>query len=226
MSNAKSIERFLTAHATLHEKEKERRRVRPFVTISREAGAGGHTVGERVAEILNEKPRKAPWTLFDKELVDIAIEKHNLPKNVSQYMTETGVNAFEEFVAEIVGLHPTSDTFIRATNETILALAKMGNAVFIGRGSTFVTRQLPGGFHVRLIASREARLRRMREFYDLNEKEAAKRLKRTDEDRENYVRDAVGQDITDVLAYDIVINTTHLSFDDAARMITAHLLAR
>jgi cytidylate kinase len=196
------------------------------VTISREAGAGGHTVAQRIAEILNEQPRKAPWTVFDKELVDVVIEKHNLPKNLSKYMTEAGVNAFEEFVAELVGLHPASDTFVRATNETILALAKMGNAVIIGRGANYVARQLPGGFHVRLVASRGARLRRMREYYGLNEKEAAGQLKRTDEDRKDYVRDAVGKDVADVLGYDCVINTTHVSYDDAARIIVGFLQSR
>jgi cytidylate kinase len=226
MRSTSSLERFLTAHATLRKKEKEKRRERPFVTISRQAGAGGHTVGQRIAEMLNEKPRKAPWTVFDKELVDVVIEKHDLPKNLSKYMTETGVNAFSDFVAELVGLHPASDIFIRKTNETILALAKMGNAVIIGRGANYVTRELPGGFHVRLVASRETRLRRMREYYGLTEKETAGQLKRLDEDRRDYVHDALGKDLTDVLGYDCVFNTTYLSCEDAARMIVKHLQSR
>jgi cytidylate kinase len=218
MSPTSSLERFLTAHASLREKERAKPRARPFVTISREAGAGGHTVAQRVAEILNEQPRKAPWTVFDK--------KHNLPKNLSKYMTEAGVNAFSEFVAELVGLHPASDTFIRATNETILALAKMGNAVIIGRGANYVARKLPGGFHFRLVASRETRLRRMRKYFELSEREAAEQLKRTDEDREDYVRDAVGKDVAHVLGYDCVINTTYVSYDDAARLIVGLLPSR
>lgn len=226
MIPSSSLERFLTAHAKLREKEKEKLRVRPFLTISREAGAGGHTVAQRVAEILNEQTGKAPWTVFDKELVDIVIEKHNLPKNLSKYMTEAGVNAFSEFVAELVGLHPASDKFIRATNETILALAKMGNAIIIGRGANYVSRKLPGGFHVRLVASREARLRRMREYFELSEREAAEELKRTDADREDYVRDAVGKDVSDVLGYDCVVNTTYLSYEEAARMIAGAIQSR
>jgi cytidylate kinase len=223
MSSTSSLGRFLTAHATLHEKDKETPRVRPFLTISREAGAGGHTVGQRIVEMLNEQRRKAPWTVFDKELVDVVIEKHALPKNFSKYMTEAGVNAFESFVAELVGLHPASDTFIRKTNETILGLATLGNTVIIGRGSNYVTRHLPGGFHARLVASRDSRLRRMKEFYGLTDKDAAEQLKRTDEDRKDYVRDALGKDVDNVLAYDCVINTTHVSYDDAARMIVGHI---
>lgn len=223
MSSASSLERFLSAHAKLRDKEKAERRERPFVTISRQAGAGGHTVGERIAELLNEPGRKAPWTLFDRQLVDVVIEKHNLPKNLSKYMNETGVNAFEDFVAELVGLHPASDTFIRKTNETILALAKMGNAIIIGRGANFVTRHLPGGFHVRLVGSRESRLRRMKDYYQLSEKESASQLKRTDEDRRDYIYDALGADVSDVLGYDCVLNTTRLTCDDAARMVAGHI---
>jgi cytidylate kinase len=226
MSPASSLERFLNAHSKLREKEKTKPRERPFVTISREAGAGGHTVGQRVAELLNEPARKAPWTLFDKQLVDVVIEKHNLPKNLSKYVTEAGVNAFEDFVAELVGLHPAADTFIRKTNETILALAKMGNAVIIGRGANYVTKNLPGGFHVRLVAAKGTRLKRLREYHKVDEKEAAALLKRTDEDRREYVRDATGGDTTDVLGFDCVLNTTRLSCEDAARMIANHILSR
>lgn len=226
MGSTTSIKGFLNAHALLREKEREKPRVRPFVTISREAGAGGHTVGLKIAEILNEEPRKAPWTVFDKELVNVVIDKHNLPKNLSKYMTEAGVNAFADFVAELVGLHPASDEFIRKTNETILALAKMGNAVIIGRGANYVTRNLPGGLHVRLVASRQARLKRMREYYKLNEKEAAQQLKRIDEDRGDYVRDALGKDVGDTLGYDCVINTTNLSYDEVARMLVEHIRSR
>jgi cytidylate kinase len=226
MSPKPAIDRFLTAHAKIREKGKMKPRVRPFLTISREAGAGGHTVGDKVAEILNQEPRKAPWTVFDKELVDIAIEKHGLPQELSKYMTEEGVNAWRDFVAEMVGLHPASDLFIRKMNETILAIARMGNAVIIGRGAGYVTRHLPGGFHVRLVASRDSRLRRMKDYYDLSEREVAERLKRTDENRKDYVRDALGKDVTDVLAYDCVINTTWVSYDEAARMVVGHLQSR
>jgi cytidylate kinase len=225
MNHPSSLERFLAAHASQREKEREKPKGRPFVTISREAGAGGHTVGKAVAELLNEQPRKVPWTVFDKELVDAVIKEHNLPKNLSKYLTEAGVNAIESFVGELVGLHPAMDMLIRKTQETILALARMGNMVIIGRGANFTTRRLPGGFHVRLVASHETRLQRMRTYYELSEKEASRQLERTDEDREEYVRDAFDKDIADVLAYDCVINTSHISYEDAARMIVAHLQA-
>jgi hypothetical protein len=66
----------------------------------------------------------------------------------------------------------------------------------------------------------------MAEYYKLSEKDAAARLKRTDEDRKNYVDDALGSDVADVLGYDCLLNTTHLSRDDAARMVVGHIQAR
>jgi cytidylate kinase len=225
MSPRSSIEGYLKAHALTREKEPEKTPVEPFVTISREAGAGGHTIGQRLAEILNEQPTSMPWTVFDKQLVNIVIKEHNLPKEVSKYMTEAGVNAFADFVADLVGLHPASDVFIRKTNETILAIASMGNAVIIGRGANYVTRNVPGGVHVRLVASKVTRLRRLREYYELSQKQAAEKLKQIDEDRAEYVRDAMGKDVANVLGYDVVINTTHIGYDAAARLIAAQILS-
>ena len=63
----------------------------------------------------------------------------------------------------------------------------------------------------------------MREYYELSSRKAAEQLKRIDEDRADYVRDAMGKDVTDVMGYDCVINTTHVSYEDAARLIVGRL---
>jgi len=200
--------------------------VRPFLTISREAGAGAITVGQRVVELLNHKKGDVPWTLFDKNLVDAVLEKHNLPKALSKYMTEDAVNTLQKFIDDLFGLHPPSHALVRKTNETILTLAQMGNTVLVGRGGNFLTRGLEGGFHVRLVASRDKRIKRLQEYYGLSEKQAAERMKTIDQDRRKYVSDAFGKDVSDIVSYDCVINTTWLSCEAAAQLIASHLLGQ
>lgn len=224
MKLSSPLERYFSAHQELKkEDESEEPRVRPFVTISRQAGAGGHTLGQRLVDILNRASGEAPWTLFDKELVDVVIERHNLPENAAEYLIESKVNAIHELFADLLGISPGSDTMIRKTNETLIALAHMGNCVLIGRGANFATRALPSGVHVRLVAGDETRLQRIQELYKVGEKEAAEMMKDTDSGRKDYVRLAFAKDVTDPLNYHCVINTTSVSCDDAAKMVARYL---
>ncbi len=65
---------------------------RPFVTISRQAGAGGITIGRLLGKYLREHDKNAkcscPWTVFDKDLILEALKNHNLPEGLAEYMTE------------------------------------------------------------------------------------------------------------------------------------------
>ena len=221
-----TLERFFAAHTRLRTSDRDAPvRQRPFITISREAGAGGHAVGSRTVELLNRHSRDAPWTLFDRDLVGVVIERHGLPETVAKYMEERKHGAFEELVADLLGARPGADVLVRKTNATLVALAQMGNCILVGRGAHLATRKLASGFHVRLVASRSVRLERLRELEKLEGRSAAELLKEMDAGRTNYIRNAFDSDVSDPLAYDCLFNTTEMSFDEVARMLAAHVRA-
>ena len=220
MSSENSLSRYLEAQAKLRVKDKAGAPpARPFVTISREAGAGGLSVAHKVADIMNELPQSAPWTVFDKNIVEWVLKEHDLPERLSKYMSESAVSSVEDFVGELLGLHPATDQLIQKKNKTIVALAKMGNTVIVGRGGNYLTRGLEAGFHVRLVASQDVRVKRMQDLHKGSERAAKELVRHTDDDRKEYVREHFQEDIDDDLFYDCVINTTWLSYDEAAEMI-------
>jgi cytidylate kinase len=226
MTNVESLERYFAAHASLRERETGREPPRPFLTISRETGAGGFQVGRRLIDLLNQGNRTTPpWMLFDRDLIKAVIETHNLPADASRYLTEHSVSALSEFVRDMLGITPGTDTVLRKTKQTMAALAKMGHCVLIGRGANFATARLGAGFHIRLVADHPTRVRRIRDEHGLDERGAAGLVKELDAGRRDFVRNAYARDITDPLAYDCLINTTGVSFDSAAVMIAAHVKA-
>jgi cytidylate kinase len=218
-----AVSGYLSAQAISPRTPDRPRKTRRFVTISREAGAGGRSVGRRVVDRLNRGDDHVPWTLFDRELVDAVIEQHDLPRELSRYMTEAGIRRFEEAVSSVFGQSHSSFTLTKRMNQTILALGGLGNAVLLGRGSNLLTRALTGGFHVRLVADRKTRLEHLKSSQDLDDPRADARLRKLDKDRSAYVRDNFGADVADVLAYDCVINTGLMSFDDAADLIAVRV---
>ncbi len=198
----------------------------PFVTISRQAGAGGITIGEKLVAYLweNDRGSGCPWAIFDKTLVNRVLEEHHLPEKISQYMPESKVSQVDDIMEELFNLHPSEWTLIHKTSETILKLAQMGNVILVGRGSNIVARSLENGFHVRLIASPEKRIEHLQEYYKLDRKRALKFMEKEDKGRRDYVKEYFDKNIDDPLLYDLVINTDRISYDQAAKLIAREVL--
>lgn len=138
----------------------------PFVTISRQAGAGGASLGRELVERLNARDRREiaaeggqPWTLWDDELVSKVAAEHHLPAALVETLEEQQPSWLGQFLASLPSLAPGSgesaaDEFrvYRRVAITIRALAEAGRVVVVGRGGAFITHALPLGVHVRLVA--------------------------------------------------------------------------
>lgn len=198
----------------------------PFVTISRQTGAGGITIGNKLVELLNREDvkRTCPWMLFDKNLVEKVVEEHQFAKEVSKYMPEDKISELRDLVEEMFGLHPSEWTLVHRTSQTILHLAEMGNVILVGRGANIITRKLEHGVHVRLVSSIEKRIAHAQDYYQLSREEAKKMVEREDKGRKDYIKKHFEKDIDDPLFYDLVINTDHVSYDDAAQIICNQVL--
>lgn len=198
----------------------------PFVTISRQAGAGGITIGEKLVAYLweNDKATKCPWAIFDKTLVSRVLEEHKFPGVFSEYMPESKVSQVDDIMEELFGLHPSEWTLVQKTSETILNLAQMGNVILVGRGSNIITRKLDHGFHIRLIASPEKRVEHLQEYYKLDKKKAVKFMEKEDKGRRDYAKEHFDKNIDDPLQYDLIINTDQISYDQAASLIAREVL--
>ena len=205
---------------------KRRRLAQPFVTISRQAGAGGITIGQKLIESLQKKDKSAtcPWTAFDKELVAQVLKEHDLPCHLGKYMPEEKISESQDFFEELFNIHPSHWTLVHKASETILHLAQMGSVVLVGRGANIITRKLPLGFHVRLVGSLKKRVQHIMEYYQLTLEEAMRFVEREDRGRRDYLRKHFSCDIDDPLIYDLIINTDLVSYQETADLISSQVL--
>jgi len=194
---------------------------RRAITISRQAGSGGHTVAEKLRELLQaQEPQDGcPWTVFDRNIVTKVLEEHQLPASVAKFMTEDRISEMADTMDELFGLHPPSWTLVRQTAETILHLAQLGNVILIGRGANIITSKLEYVLHVRLVGSLEQRVKRMQDSEHVNSKRALEIVQREDLGRRRYVQKYFNKDINDPLLYHLMINTDLVSCEEAARLI-------
>ena len=200
----------------------------PVVTISRQAGAGGFTLAQKLAQYLQEHDTRAacPWTVFDKELVQKVLEDHKLSGSVARFMPEAKYSEIRDTVEELLGLHPARWTLAEKTSETILHLAQMGNAVVVGRGAAVIIGFVPNAFHVRLVGSVQQRIQRCEEYFQFNTEQAMEYVKQTDEGRVHYLKRHFNRSIDDPSLYHLVINTDAVTPEESVVIIGRLVLDR
>ncbi len=207
--------------SSAHHTPKFEQKIYPSITLSRQSGAGGFVVGQRLAERLNrlKKPGEPEWTLFDKNLVQQIITDHHLPKSLAGFYSEGVKSRLEEIIEEILALHPETEQMIEQTSRTILRLLRKGHVIIIGRGGNVIGGHFDTVTHVRLVASPEFRLRHTVSNCGLSPREAVEFIRRADMARAKYLKRYFNRDISDPLLYHLTLNTDWLGFEEAARLI-------
>ena len=136
--------RYIESHTQRLDQQFIKRELYPCITISRQTGAGSKPVCEKLINIMDEYSEfeGVKWAFFDRNLIERVLEDHNLPKQISEFMQEGKYKHLSSTVYELLGLKPAEWTLVHKTTDTILQLARMGNAVIVGRGSNIITSKL------------------------------------------------------------------------------------
>lgn len=196
---------------------------KPFITLSRQAGAGGITISRKLSAYLKEHDLDAHdgcgWSVFDKNIVEEVLKDHRLSEQIADFMPEDKVSEIDDILDNLFGLHPPAWTLVKKTSETLARLASLGRVILVGRGAHLVCRKLPGGTHVRLIGSFARRVAHIQEYFGFDREHAVRFIEEEDRGRRNYLRKYFGRDIDDPLLYDMVLNTDEVSYEEAARLI-------
>lgn len=201
---------------------------KPFITISRETGAGATSVGQQLVPLLNQELNVGEngWVFLDKDLLTQALLHHQLPTDLADYLPEDRISEIKAVIGELMGLHPSLWQLEQKIAEAILQLAHVGHVVFAGRAAHLITRNLAAGLHVRLIASLPVRINRLAAEQHCPREQAFAQIEKNDIARERYVRAHFDQDIEDPHHYDLVLNTDNFTAAAGARIVMAALHER
>ena len=208
----------------------------PFViTISREVGSGGRTIGRKLAEKLGVR-------FSDKELIDSLQAKLNLsPKSIEELkgkkkrwmddfiqmvapvpMSNLLVNGDSDYISEYNTSLNVNDVF-EAEKEILKGIADEGSCVIAGRSGFFVLKDRPNKVDVLITASRENRIARIMSKQGLSREKAQDVIEKVDNARDNYVLRYTGQSRYDARNYHIVLNMVYLTEDKAVDIILSYL---
>jgi cytidylate kinase len=166
------------------------------------------------------------WQMMDQELCHKILENPHLKVSLHALLTEELHSEVEDVVNSLIGGYtPQSQVVIEIFN-TIRKMATLGKVIIVGRGAVCLTRALPYGIHVRLVAPLSTRVRRMMELLHLSERDAREVVARMDNSRAKLLETYFSKDIRDPLLYDMTWNTDSVSIEEIASSIIGLIQSR
>lgn len=198
------------------------------ITINREVGTGGRTIGRKLAEKLSVK-------YCDKAIVDGLTQKFGL-----------NIQRIEEIKAQKKSwwndINNYYNILVNSTSQPMEAEVKFDNAsmfetekhilqeiatqtscVIAGRTGFMIFREWPNHLNIFIQASMEHRVQRVMRRQNVSEKEAREIIAKLDASRETYIKKYEDTSRYDTRNYQLVISMDDLSEDDAVDVILTYI---
>ncbi len=190
------------------------------ISISRQFGAGGKTLSEKLAKGLG-------YEFVDYELVTKVAKAADITIDDVEAASQQSSGKIKRFMSGLI-----STNFLRETakglsesdlfallNDIIPEIAARDNVIFLGRGSQFILPDVPNNLKLLLIGDEKVRVGFMMDNYDMTLVEAEKMIREWDKSRETFLNKYTSGDPNDVSSYDLVINTNSVKLDWAVEMV-------
>ena len=196
------------------------------ITINRELGSGGRTVGRKLAE-------KLDVGFYDKTLIRELTEKFNLTIEEVEKMKGNSRSWWINFVNKISVTPtgqvpakldiPTTEEMFKVETEILKGIADTASCVVAGRSGFYVFRDEPNSMSILIQASMPFRIERVMRKQNLTEDEARKTIEKVDKMRENYVQKYTKSSRYDTRNYDLVISADGKTEDEIVELIMEYI---
>ena len=202
------------------------------ITINRELGSGGRTVGRILAEKLGvpyydkalTKPLEEKFDMTQAQIEELKGNNRSWWEDIKRVLIlgEEAANS-AEYYDEENKKYVTSEAVLKAEKEILHSIANEESCVIAGRSAFFVTSGHQNRLNIFIQASMEHRVKRVMEKQNLSEKEAKKVIKQVDETREEYMKNNAHTSRYDTRNYDLVISMDGKTEEEAVNVILAFI---
>jgi cytidylate kinase len=203
------------------------------ITISRQFGAGGKTIGEMVS-------KKLGYPLFDNELIQMVAEETKVSSIRIETIEKESSGKFRKFLSGMVprtlsGMIPRAvadqrgeaeakdfireEIYVDLLHEIINKIYEGGNAVIIGRGSQYILKDKQDVFHVLVAADKNDRGKFLVNKYGLSPKNAMQAVNLDDKRRGNLYLKFGKTNYDQPLCYHLVLNTSKIDLETGCEII-------
>ncbi len=198
--------------------------MKKIITIGRELGSGGRTIGKMVANRLG-----IPY--YDRELIDKTAEKSGL---ATQYVESSEQRLTNSFLYNLAmgtsygyGILqnanrqtlPLSEQIYEAQREVITKFANQGRCVIVGRCADQILADREDVFRVFIYADMDKRVQRGIQEYGMAKQTARKEIEKSDKERSRHYNIFTDKNWGDRHNYDLLLNSSKLDYENCAKII-------
>ncbi len=194
------------------------------ITISRQFGAGGKTLGGMIS-------KKLGYNFFDNDLIQMVAKKARVSTNWVESLEKEAGGRVQRFIQSVVPKsmvdrilddkrgYIDEEIYVDTLNEIVRQIADEGNAVILGRGSQYILKTHTDTYHLLLIAEKEDRVQFMEKHYKLTPGQALQAVNNEDKRRMNLYRKFGRRDYDQPELYHVVFNMSKTSLETACDVI-------
>jgi cytidylate kinase len=194
------------------------------ITISRQFGAGGKTLGEMIAKELN-------YRFLDDLIIQELAEKAKVSVNFVKSMEKTAGSKLSKlisamfsrnYIERIIGAdkgYIDEKKYVELLHEVIMIFAKQDNVVLLGRGGQYILQDFIEAYHILLVADLQDRIKFMQRFYDMSEAKAKKAVKQGETRRSNLYKKFGREDYNQPHLYHLGLNMSRLTLEQALKEV-------
>ncbi len=196
------------------------------ITISRQFGAGGRTLGDMIAKELD-------YLFLDDLIIQELAERAKVSEDFVKSMERTAGSKLSKFLSglissnymeRIVGAgkgYIDEKIYVELLHDIVMNFAKQDNVVLLGRGGQYILHDFNGAFHILLVAKLHDRIKFLQRFYNISDAKAQKFAKQGETRRYRLYKQFGKEDYDQPYLYHLVLNMSTLSLDQALNEVVA-----
>lgn len=200
------------------------------LTISRQFGAGGRTLGVRLCE-------RFKYHLVDASVIDELARNDKISADWLVAMEKEASSAMLRLISSVVssgifyrtpaapGEEFERKKYIAFLSRIMNSMANEGGYVLVGRGSQLVLKDHPKALHILLVGEAKERVEFLVRHYDLSPAAAEELIREKEKQRAAVAANIFGINIDDPSLYHVILNTSRIRFDRVVELV-ADLLVR
>lgn len=196
-----------------------------IITIGRQFGSGGRTVGKKLAEQLG-------IAYYDKELINLASKESGICGEFFEKADEKNSGSLLKALAMGFTMNNaifqsndylSNESLFRIQSDVIRKVAAEGSCVLVGRCADYILREDPDCIDVFISAGWKDRILRAMEYNHLEEKEAGEFLRKADKSRASYYNYYTDKIWGAAESYDLCINSSLYGIDRTVAFIRSFI---
>jgi len=194
------------------------------ITISRQFGAGGRTLGNMIA-------KKLSYRFLDDQIIQEIAEHAKVSKDTVISMERTGGGTISRMISSLLSRdymdrltgaekgYMDEEIYLQTLYDVMQKLATEGDVILTGRGGQYILENFEGAFHILLVANKQDRIDFMKSHYTLSDAKAEAAVVSGEKRRNNLYRKFGKEDYNDPIHYHLVLNMSYLSLEKATDLV-------